>query len=119
MDRLKHILSGGYWKQEDEWVQAGSRVRRVLLEEPIIQRHLGWAPPRKNTPGVIRVAGHKKAPPCTWPETQASQHTCAENLAINAIHPDVTWRQGLSVVAQSGDVCPKNGWVFAQTDQMR
>lgn len=26
MDHLKHILSGGYWKQDGEWVRAGPCV---------------------------------------------------------------------------------------------
>ncbi|KAJ7862550.1 hypothetical protein B0H13DRAFT_1900035 [Mycena leptocephala] len=42
MDRLKHILSGGFWKQGNEWVQAAPNVRDVLQTMPIIQCHLGW-----------------------------------------------------------------------------
>ena len=45
MDSLKHILSGGYWKLNEEWVRAGPRVRNILHEDPFIQRHLGWVPP--------------------------------------------------------------------------
>lgn len=44
MDRLKHILAGGYWKEGKSWVQAGDNVLRVLQMEAIIQRHLGWVP---------------------------------------------------------------------------
>lgn len=44
MDRLKHILSGGYWKDSTgAWIQAGSHVRDVLRRQIIIQQHLGWA----------------------------------------------------------------------------
>ena len=52
MDRLKHILSGGYWKQDGVWVQAGESVRMVLQKDPVIQRHLGWVPPLKIVPGM-------------------------------------------------------------------
>lgn len=52
MDRLKHILSSGYWLQDGVWVQAGASVRRVLHSEPIIQRHLGWVPQRCIIPGM-------------------------------------------------------------------
>ena len=45
MDRLKHILSGGYWESEGKWVCASPRVRQVLHDESFIQRHLGWVPP--------------------------------------------------------------------------
>ena len=29
MDHLKHMLSGGYWKGDSEWVCVGLKVRRV------------------------------------------------------------------------------------------
>jgi hypothetical protein len=53
MDRLKHILSGGFWKQGDEWVQAALNVRDVLKTMPIIQRHLGWVPERRTVAGTL------------------------------------------------------------------
>ncbi|KAJ6570349.1 hypothetical protein B0H10DRAFT_2168799 [Mycena sp. CBHHK59/15] len=84
MDRVKHILSGGFWKQGDEWVCAGSNVRSVLKTMPIIQRHLGWVPPRKLVPG--------------------------DPVVFNS----VPWRSAISVVAQSGDSCCKGSWVFAR-----
>ena len=56
MDRLKHMLSGGYWlhevdKEKFEWVQAGENVRAVLKSDPTVQRHLGWAPASHITAG--------------------------------------------------------------------
>ncbi|KAJ6620123.1 hypothetical protein B0H10DRAFT_2163604 [Mycena sp. CBHHK59/15] len=47
LDRVKHILSRGYWFDESEsaWVRAGKDVQRILRNTPIIQQHLGWAPP--------------------------------------------------------------------------
>ncbi|KAF7366089.1 hypothetical protein MVEN_00485200 [Mycena venus] len=53
MDRLKHILSGGFWQQDNEWVQAAYNVRQVLQTMPIIQRHLGWVPPQKIVAGEL------------------------------------------------------------------
>jgi hypothetical protein len=55
MDRLKHILSGGYWKHDNEWICAGAQVLRVLHSQPVIQRHLGWVPPMKIIPGALNV----------------------------------------------------------------
>lgn len=53
MDRVKHILSGGYWKDGEAWVQAGPEVRDVLSSQPVIQRHLGWMPPLEPNPGAL------------------------------------------------------------------
>lgn len=52
MDRLKHILAGGYWKGDEGWIRAGDGVLRVLHTETIIQRHLGWVPPQKVEFGI-------------------------------------------------------------------
>lgn len=51
MDRLKHMLSGGYWKVDNEWVRAGSKVRDILRKDTFIQRHLGWVPTITPIPG--------------------------------------------------------------------
>ncbi|KAJ7509389.1 hypothetical protein B0H11DRAFT_1901510 [Mycena galericulata] len=58
MDRVKHMLSGGFWKANGEWVCAGPKVCSVLKNMPIIQRHLGWVPPRTLTPGKMRLAAN-------------------------------------------------------------
>ncbi|KAF7311326.1 hypothetical protein MKEN_01034300 [Mycena kentingensis (nom. inval.)] len=50
MDRVKHILSGGYWKEGDKWVCAGAGVTNVLKTMPVIQRHLGWVPAKTVIP---------------------------------------------------------------------
>lgn len=47
MEHSKHILSGGCWKEDGEWIQAGSKVLQVLQEDTFIQHHLGWAPSQK------------------------------------------------------------------------
>jgi hypothetical protein len=52
MDRLKHMLSGGYWKVDNEWVRAGSKVRDILRKDTFIQRHLGWVPTITPIPGA-------------------------------------------------------------------
>jgi hypothetical protein len=52
MDRLKHMLSGGYWKVDEEWIHAGTKVRDILCKDTFIQRHLGWVPAITPTPGM-------------------------------------------------------------------
>ncbi|KAJ6567792.1 hypothetical protein B0H10DRAFT_2168917 [Mycena sp. CBHHK59/15] len=108
MDRVKHILSGGFWKQGDEWVCAGSNVRSVLKTMPIIQRHLGWVPPRKLVPGKMRLAAKSKSPAMKWKDTH--HMSSGDPVVFNS----VPWRSAISVVAQSGDSCCKGSWVFAR-----
>lgn len=53
MDGLKHILSGGFWLDlQKGWIQAGSAVLKVLHEQPILQRHIGWVPADTIHPGA-------------------------------------------------------------------
>ncbi|KAJ7474227.1 hypothetical protein FB451DRAFT_1351527 [Mycena latifolia] len=98
MDRLKHILSGGFWKQGDEWVRAAANVLNILQTMPIIQRHLGWAPPRKLEAGKMRLASQKKSPSIRWKETQSASSSNAFAICSTA-----HWRSAISVTAQSGD----------------
>ncbi|KIK02140.1 hypothetical protein K443DRAFT_122032 [Laccaria amethystina LaAM-08-1] len=110
----EHILSGGYWKQDGVWVQAGESVQMVLQKDPIIQRHLGWVPPLKIVSGSVRCEGKKKSPPIPWTETKASNFRSG---VTSTILPDSLWRQGLSLTAQSGDQCSILSWVFARDNQ--
>jgi hypothetical protein len=52
MDRLKHVLCGGFWKQEGEWIQAGPKVTELIHADPVIQRHIGWVPHYETLPGA-------------------------------------------------------------------
>ncbi|KAJ7259291.1 hypothetical protein C8J57DRAFT_1073183 [Mycena rebaudengoi] len=114
MDCLKHILSGGFWKQDGQWVCAGSNVRNVLKSMPIIQHHLGWTPPQKIVPGKMRLASMSKSPQISWKRTQATS-------AINNLFQDdprsVKWRRAVSVMSKSGDSCSEGSWIFAQDSE--
>ncbi|THU77701.1 hypothetical protein K435DRAFT_701826 [Dendrothele bispora CBS 962.96] len=101
MDRIKHILSGGYWLYKGEWIQASPLVRRMLRNDPVIQQHLGWAPPPKIAYGTFRINNTVSN---QWKDTAASSVYPAEvKLKF--------WHDNQSVVAQSGDVCKKYSWV--------
>lgn len=51
MDRVKHILSGGYWMQGDKWVRGGESLRELLYQNSTIQHHLGWSSASHIIPG--------------------------------------------------------------------
>ncbi len=120
LDRVKHILSGGFWSQADHWVQGGRGVVRLLKEAPILQRHLGWVSPHSLVPGSIRSAGRRKR------EQTAVLGT--ETKAIHAIWsgPESTppimnaslWYPGVEVIAQSGDHCSIGSWVVVRIDSV-
>ncbi|KAJ7834766.1 hypothetical protein B0H14DRAFT_3087587 [Mycena olivaceomarginata] len=68
MSRVKHILSGGYWKHHTSkrWIQAGGAVQKVLHSDPVFQRHLGWVPQAQVDPGKIKPLPAHKKPEVEW-----------------------------------------------------
>ncbi|KAJ6456513.1 hypothetical protein C8R45DRAFT_1056469 [Mycena sanguinolenta] len=109
MDQMKHILSGGFWKIDDEWVCAGPRVLSVLKDMPIIQRHLGWVPPHTVIPGKLRLMAKSKTTFVRWQDTRASS-AVTDDSALTSVR----WSPAIGVTAHSGDFCRKGSWIFAQ-----
>ncbi|KAJ6621713.1 hypothetical protein B0H10DRAFT_2215060 [Mycena sp. CBHHK59/15] len=98
LDRVKHILSGGFWLQDGVWVRAGKDVNRILCNTPIIQRHLGWAPPPTYIPGLVQPVAQKKQnnlPALSRAETLLEG---AANPFSIAIDPTTLWTPALNVV---------------------
>ncbi|KAL0954389.1 hypothetical protein HGRIS_003373 [Hohenbuehelia grisea] len=119
MDRVKHILSGGYWKKDGKWVNTSENVKAVLRDEPIIQRHLGWAQSPEIQSGLMRFAALKKVPLVSWNETKASRYS---NMIPPCVvpsdgHANPVWRVGTSVTARSGDACSVGSWVFVDAGE--
>ncbi|KAK0430360.1 hypothetical protein EV421DRAFT_1893571 [Armillaria borealis] len=110
MDRLKHLISRGYYWSESHqrWIQAGKSVLRLLHSEPVIQRHLGWVAPIKLTPGLIHIKSKKKAVPVEWSTTKASSYISGSEYPSSTSR----WHHGISVTAQSGDRCSIGSWVI-------
>jgi hypothetical protein len=57
MERFKHQVSGGWWKldDEDEWTQAGLRIRNFLTGNKQLERRLRWTPPDLLKPGNLLI----------------------------------------------------------------
>ncbi|KAJ6551095.1 hypothetical protein B0H10DRAFT_2169864 [Mycena sp. CBHHK59/15] len=112
LDRVKHILSGGYWFDESElaWVRGGKDVRRILRNTPIIQRHLGWAPPPFWTPGQIKAVAQKKQGKLTALTAEQAMLAGAANPASIALDPATSWTDGANVASVSGDCCTVGSW---------
>ncbi|KAJ7887199.1 hypothetical protein B0H13DRAFT_1627546 [Mycena leptocephala] len=119
LDRVKHILSGGYWFDESElaWVRGGKDVQRILRNTPIIQRHLGWAPPPFWIPGQIKAVAQKKQAKLTALTAEQAMLTGAANPASIALDPATLWTDGTNVASVSGDCCTVGSWaVFRVND---
>ncbi|KAJ7063307.1 hypothetical protein C8F01DRAFT_1229908, partial [Mycena amicta] len=113
MDRLKHMLSGGYWQEGGQWVCAGPGVVEVLKTMPVIQRHLGWVPPKKIIAGFVRLPGRNKLILQPWSQTQSANATvCGVDPTLNL--SQLRWNRGLTVTAQSGDACKEGSWICAR-----
>lgn len=53
LGRVKHIQSGGWWKDADgRWTRAGPGVRQFFLQHTSIQEWLGWMDLNRITPGM-------------------------------------------------------------------
>ncbi|KZV86368.1 hypothetical protein EXIGLDRAFT_622070, partial [Exidia glandulosa HHB12029] len=116
IDRMKHIISGGFWQQDGEWIQASTSVQSVLFEHPIIQEHLGWVPPHTHEPAgtVVPVAAVRADPAMLmddWMDV-IRKRMPALWRDIMPILQTTKWIQGVSVVSVKGDVCPIRAWVI-------
>ncbi|KAJ7073776.1 hypothetical protein C8F01DRAFT_1271598 [Mycena amicta] len=109
MDRVKHILSRGYWKDGVEWLCAGPAVAAVLKTMPVIQRHLGWVPAKKIIAGVLSLFD-------MFPDLIISCRFFSSTASALSLSGEMHsfWFRGLSVTAQSGDVCKEGSWICAE-----
>ena len=70
MERVKHILCGGYWQHDCEhWVQASPGVRQLLQTCLIVQTHLGWSLLRQPNIGNVKLQPIKKRQTHAWSDT--------------------------------------------------
>ncbi|KAL0565664.1 hypothetical protein V5O48_016353 [Marasmius crinis-equi] len=122
MDRIKHILTGGYWQNaEDQWVAAGPDVRSLLSSMPILQRHLGWTPPRASTDsdvGMVRAEAPRKNPQTGRSEGRevlspaiAGFALCDNPTGLELLNC-CEWVRGSRVFSVTGDECEIGSWII-------
>ncbi|KAJ7144866.1 hypothetical protein C8R43DRAFT_891028 [Mycena crocata] len=107
LERVKHILSGGFWQEGSAWVCAGKDVRRLLVKTPILQRHLGWAPKPEWIPGLIKANAKNKQVVLTADDMMIPT---SPNTSSMMIGTTTSWVNGASVTAVSSDVCHVGSW---------
>ncbi|KAF7294511.1 hypothetical protein MKEN_01443800 [Mycena kentingensis (nom. inval.)] len=125
MNNVKHVLCGGWWesaasrgrREKDtnaprEWLQPGDAVTRILRDDPVFQRHLGWVSHSQPVAGVVRFQSTARNPPIPWANTSTSKYWTGPNEP-----PQTTiWRPALSVTTKTGDVVKVRSWVFVKED---
>ncbi|KAJ7199798.1 hypothetical protein GGX14DRAFT_372817 [Mycena pura] len=110
MDRVKHILSGGFWLDANsgKYIQAGRAVRKWLPTDKKLQHRLGWVTLAENTPGKITPVSARRIQPVEWEKTKAAAHPLANPPPASS-----TWRLGHSLITGSGDRVSTGAWVVA------
>ncbi|KAK7008238.1 hypothetical protein R3P38DRAFT_2948527 [Favolaschia claudopus] len=108
MERFKHVVSGGWWKNADgKLVQGGHRVRTFLTSNAELQRRLGWASEAAAETGTVKLHSVAKQAPGSWSSTMNGL-----SLLEPGMQDSTVWVRCKHVVAQSGDICKDGGWVF-------
>ncbi|CAK5270726.1 unnamed protein product [Mycena citricolor] len=112
--RILDILCGGYWKDVDTggWIQAGDLVRKLLHNNKVLQRQLGWSPPVEQTLGSIAPVARKKDRPTRWDQTQASRHY-TPHTKFPRLDDASAWFGGQSLTTVCGDIVRIGAWVVA------
>ncbi|KAJ6451414.1 hypothetical protein C8R45DRAFT_848443 [Mycena sanguinolenta] len=124
---LKHVLSGGFWEDEQgKWVNASSEVRRVLQGKVAIQAHLGWAQrPKSTRPGlsilfhgnnILRLNGLRHSEAAGKDQGKERTRSLVETGKPSR---SSLWFPAKSFIAQSGDDCRCNSWIVGQDDKVR
>ncbi|KAI0688378.1 hypothetical protein BC835DRAFT_1284746 [Cytidiella melzeri] len=122
MERFKHQVSGGWWKDgKGGYIRAGKNVREFLRCSPELQRRLGWADTSNvEAAGIIHLAPARKRQSWTWGELfqVAGSHTVVTGASIELDEQrEGPWIQGKAVILQSHDICKENSWVFFNFDE--
>ncbi|KJA24844.1 hypothetical protein HYPSUDRAFT_135587 [Hypholoma sublateritium FD-334 SS-4] len=108
---LKHRLTGGWWPTSNgEWIAPGPYVRNFIHNHPTLQALMGWTdekpplePPKYDA--NKKTIGNPKH--ISWSLTEGAK-------AINSSEDaNSQWSPCCYVIAQSGDKCVLDSWIFA------
>ena len=74
LDRVKLIMSGGWWKKGGEWVRASNGVLDMAKRHTFIQHNLGWAKKTGVIPSSVKFPPQKAGiVSLPWGRTLAAQ----------------------------------------------
>ncbi|KAJ7144573.1 hypothetical protein C8R44DRAFT_602437 [Mycena epipterygia] len=114
MERFKHQVSGGWWKDDSgNFIQAAPKIRSFLTTNKELQRRLGWAQEIILQPGAIKLCSSKKRDPLRWKEALGR---CWKPEMFNPAGI-IMWNRGKQVISQSQDICRDGSWVFFKNSE--
>ncbi|KAG8795703.1 hypothetical protein FRC12_010940 [Ceratobasidium sp. 428] len=106
LDRVKHISSGGYWQEDNQWVRASDTLLNFISTNKVFGKLIGMPDKKTTTPGSVTLL----------PKTSTTSQIRSTPLSWNLFAADKTVfgdcqpiRGGnryfhiLSTVSQSGD----------------
>jgi hypothetical protein len=123
LDRVKHILSGGYWYDASQrmWVCASRKVIEQVSSQPNLAHLLGLPKPATHVPGDVQLLPftrkpRKRPPPIEWKDSIASVHS-SEHVGQN-IEPKSLWDCGRAVFARNNDKAKIGDHVIVQRESV-
>jgi hypothetical protein len=111
LDRVKHLLCGGYWLDNSVRRSAGPSVSSLLFQTPILQRHLGWTPEREWKACTIKYPPKPKKRPLPSLKTSQTALNKADRSALSEdVECTTTWLLAPYVTSVTGDECQEGSW---------
>lgn len=117
MGRVKHLVSGGWWLEQNRWNQPGIAVRQFMQQHTFIQKYMGWSYRPRNVPGSAHLPTKKECEhTIEWSGTLAAS-------AFPCFGIEETVRRELesssfirckALVGQHGDTIKKNWFIIAK-----
>ncbi|KJA16967.1 hypothetical protein HYPSUDRAFT_112369, partial [Hypholoma sublateritium FD-334 SS-4] len=114
---LKHRLTGGWWPTENgEWTAPGPSVRNFIHDHPTLQALIGWTSSKQLINGSFKLSPLKcdtnnrimqNRQYIPWSSTNGAKALNSANAGSSQ------WTSCHHVIAQSGDKCVLNSWIFA------
>ncbi|TFY58537.1 hypothetical protein EVG20_g8108 [Dentipellis fragilis] len=117
MERFKHQVSGGWWRNlQGQYVQAGPEVRSLLRNNAQIQRRLGWVNLSNISPATVKPCSQQEQNPASWHDALGTL-SVARPFNNPRVSPGRTWHHCKYVVSREKDICKPGSWVFFQSQR--
>ncbi|KAF7965722.1 hypothetical protein HWV62_42165 [Athelia sp. TMB] len=120
MDRVKHIMTGGWWKdtKSNSWVCASSRVMQHILDHRVHSALLGLSSTRERLPGTVSIPSTLRSATAIakaaieWQDTQTFRHA----LRQDDFPMDSSFVTATYLVTRTGDRVSAGSYVAVRAE---